>query len=155
MQGKRPADGRTKGDSGEFGSSYHPGGSVVTNLPAVLEMQEMRVWSPGWEEPLEEEMSPVFLPGESHGESLAGYSPWRHKELDTTEHPCTHQSLKCSCFQSGNSVFRYVSYGYISIHIWIPRQMYIQVRYSITHKISITNNIVNQLCFNKKGRLKK
>lgn len=27
----------------EFGSSSHPGGSVGTNLPAVLEMQEMRV----------------------------------------------------------------------------------------------------------------
>ena len=29
--------------------------------------------------------SPVFLPGKSHGErSLAGYSPWGHKELDMT-----------------------------------------------------------------------
>ena len=27
--------------------------------------------------------TPVFLPGEFHGQrSLAGYSPWRHKELD-------------------------------------------------------------------------
>ena len=30
--------------------------------------------------------TPVFLPGKSHGRrSLAGYSPWGHKELDTTE----------------------------------------------------------------------
>ena len=30
--------------------------------------------------------TPVFLPGESHGQrSLAGYSPWGHKETDTTE----------------------------------------------------------------------
>ena len=30
--------------------------------------------------------TPVFLPGESHGQrSLAGYSPQGHKELDTTE----------------------------------------------------------------------
>ena len=29
--------------------------------------------------------TPVFLPGESHGQrSLEGYSPWGHKELDTT-----------------------------------------------------------------------
>ena len=29
---------------------------------------------------------PVFLPGESHGQrNLAGYSPWGHKELDTSE----------------------------------------------------------------------
>ena len=30
--------------------------------------------------------TPVFLPGESHRQrSLAGYSPWGHKELDMTE----------------------------------------------------------------------
>ena len=27
--------------------------------------------------------TPVFLPGESHGQ--VGYSPWGHKESDTTE----------------------------------------------------------------------
>ena len=30
--------------------------------------------------------TPVFLPGESHGQRrLAGYSPWGHKKSDTTE----------------------------------------------------------------------
>ena len=30
--------------------------------------------------------TPVFLPGESHGQrSLVGYSPWGPKELDTAE----------------------------------------------------------------------
>ena len=30
--------------------------------------------------------TPVFLPGKSHGQrSLVSYSPWGHKELDTTE----------------------------------------------------------------------
>ena len=29
--------------------------------------------------------TPVFLPGEFHGDFLAGYSPWTHKELDITE----------------------------------------------------------------------
>ena len=28
--------------------------------------------------------TPVFLPGKSHGQSLVGYSPWGHKELDMT-----------------------------------------------------------------------
>ena len=33
-----------------------------------------------------QQLTPVFLPGESHGQrSLAGYSPWGHKEFDTTE----------------------------------------------------------------------
>ena len=35
--------------------------------------------TPGWEDPLEGD-TPVFLPGESHGQrSLAGCSPWGHK----------------------------------------------------------------------------
>ena len=30
--------------------------------------------------------TPVFLPGESHGQKiLVGYSPWDHKELDTSK----------------------------------------------------------------------
>ena len=48
----------------------------------------MQVQSLGWEHPLEEGIATdsVFLPRESHGErSLAGYSPWGYKELDTTE----------------------------------------------------------------------
>ena len=32
------------------------------------------------------EPTPIFLPGESHGQrSLVGYSPWIHKVSDTTE----------------------------------------------------------------------
>ena len=57
----------------------------IKRLPAI---QETRVRFLGWEDPLEKEMqpTPVFLPGESHGQrSLAGYSPWGRKELDTTE----------------------------------------------------------------------
>ena len=35
--------------------------------------------------------TPVFLPGKFYGQrSLAGYSPWSCKELDTTEHRHTH-----------------------------------------------------------------
>ena len=44
---------------------------------------------PGSGRPLEEEIqpTPVFLPGEYHGQrSLVGYSPGGHKESDTTEH---------------------------------------------------------------------
>ena len=81
-----------------------PGGSGVKNLSATQEMQEIRVWSLGQEDPLEEEMqpTPVFLPGESHGQrSLVGYSPWDHKELDMTEHTVRYifymSSIKYIC----------------------------------------------------------
>ena len=51
-------------------------------------MQETRVQSLDQKDPLEEGMAThsVCLPGESHGQrSLAGYSPWGHKESDMTE----------------------------------------------------------------------
>ena len=54
----------------------------------VKNLWETRVISLGWEDPLEKGMLPisVFLPGEFHGQrTLAGYSPWGCKELDTTE----------------------------------------------------------------------
>ena len=59
---------------------------TVKNLPA---MQETCVRSLGRKIPWRKEWlrTPVFLPGESNGRrSLAGYSPWSCKELDTTEH---------------------------------------------------------------------
>ena len=62
---------------------------VVKNLPAsaadgrdvgfnpwVRKIPWRRKWQP----------TPVFSPGESHGQrNLVGYSPWGRKELDTTE----------------------------------------------------------------------
>ena len=58
---------------------------LVRNL---LAMQENWVQSLGWEDPVEKEMathSNTPLPGESHEQrSQVGYSPWNHKELDTT-----------------------------------------------------------------------
>jgi len=59
-----------------------PGDSVVKSLPA---MQEMRVGSLGWEDPLEKEWqpTPVFLPEKTHGQrSLTGNSPWGCKRHD-------------------------------------------------------------------------
>ena len=45
-------------------------------------------WSKKWQP------TPVFLPGKFHGQrSLVGYSPWGHKELDMTEHVCTHGEI--------------------------------------------------------------
>ena len=36
------------------------------------------------------QLTPVFLPGKFLGQrSLAGYSPWGHKESDTNEHTYT------------------------------------------------------------------
>ena len=50
-------------------------------------MQETQVQSLGQEDPLEKEMAThsVHLPEKSQGQrSLVGYSPWGHKQSDTT-----------------------------------------------------------------------
>ena len=64
-------------------------GSLVAQMEKHLSaVQETWVRFLGWEDPLEKGMAttPVFLPGESHGQrSLAGYSPRGCKESDTTE----------------------------------------------------------------------
>ena len=71
-----------------------PGGSVVKTLsvhagaignvgsiPGSERSPCRKKWEP----------TPVFLPGESHGQrSLVGYSPRGHKESDTTEYACMH-----------------------------------------------------------------
>ena len=57
---------------------------MVKSLPA---MQDTQVQCLGWKDPWRRAWlpTPVFFPGESHGQrSLAGYSPW-FAELDTTE----------------------------------------------------------------------
>ena len=67
--------------------------------PWVGRFPSRRTWQP----------TPVFLPGECQGqESLAGYSPLGHKELDMTVRPSTHvkqlaqfsmQLHRCFCLQ--------------------------------------------------------
>ena len=68
--------------------SSAPPSLVAQMVKKLPEMQETWVQSLGLEDPLEKEWlpTPIFLPGESHGQrSLAGYSPQGRKEMDTTE----------------------------------------------------------------------
>ena len=53
--------------------------------PWVGKIPWRRAWQP----------TPIFLPGESHGQRrLVGYSPWGCKELDTIEQLSTHSKEK-------------------------------------------------------------
>ena len=64
------------------------GSLVVNNLPADVGDTGDEGSIPGSGRSLEKEIeTPVFLPGKFHGQrSLVGYSPWGHKESDTTKH---------------------------------------------------------------------
>ena len=70
---------------------------VVKNLPATQETQQ--TWFNPWvgRIPWRRKWQPtlVLLTGKSHGQrSLAGYSPWGHKESDMTEQ--AHTEFLCS-----------------------------------------------------------
>ena len=56
-------------------------------------VSQRRTWHP----------TPVLLRGKSHGwRGLVGYSPWGHKELDTTEQLHFHFSVSCIGEGNGN-----------------------------------------------------
>ena len=77
-----------------------PGGSVVKNPPAMQ--------GPGFHSwvrkiPWRKQWLPIltFLPGEFHGQmSLAGSSPWGHKQSDTTEWLSDHTFMIISSHAS-------------------------------------------------------
>ena len=77
---------------------------MVENLPT---MQETWVQFLGRKDPQRKEWlpTPVLLPREFHGQwSLADYSPWGHKELDTTEE-LTHSLFSHLKYLTSNHKF--------------------------------------------------
>ena len=92
--------------------------------PWVRKIPWGRKWQP----------TPVFLPGKLHGQrSLVGYSPWGHKELDTTKwlstmtmnNECSHCTVVCpplwlqSCFLSFSKHTEYAQNlgHFVKIHV--------------------------------------
>ena len=91
---------------------------ILLHCPSLLESKSgfffghafcntpLATWRRKWQP------TPVFWPGESHGQrSLVGYSPWGRKESDTTERLHFHFSLsrigegngnplQCSCLEN-------------------------------------------------------
>ena len=70
---------------------------VAQMVKRLSAMQEIRVRSLGWEDPLEKDMAAhsSILAWKTHGRrSLVGYCPWGHKEWDTTERREEERSLK-------------------------------------------------------------
>ena len=61
---------------GPDGKEYTCNAGDPGSIPGFGNIPWRREWQP----------TPEFLPGESHGQrSLAGYSPWGHKESETTD----------------------------------------------------------------------
>ena len=76
-------------------------------------MWESQVRSLVWEDPVEKEMATHFsiLAWRIHGQrSLVGYSPWGHKESDTTERLTLSLSqvgrVKLSLYEQNNLILK-------------------------------------------------
>ena len=89
-----------------------PGGSVGKEIRLQCFRHRRRMFDPWvWKIPWRRAWQPtlVFLPGESYGQrSLTGYSPWGHRESDTTEaaeHMRTVKSTWLSESSRGSSPF--------------------------------------------------
>ena len=88
----------------------HQASLVAWMVKNLLTIPETWVLFLGQEDPWRREWqpTPVFSPGESHGQrSLVGYSPWGHTESDTTEQLILSLSRLES--QSFNTGFTHVS----------------------------------------------
>ena len=88
---------------------------MVKNLPA---MQKTRVWSLGWEDPLEKGMtshSSICVWRIPWTESTAGYSPWVCQELDTTE-----QLTLCFHFSISQGLVCLQKWGGQCLSRWMP-----------------------------------
>ena len=68
---------------------------VVKNPPANYKRHSFKPWVGQISWRRNWQPTPVFLPGESHGQrSLAGYSPQGRKESDMTKYACTTTGIK-------------------------------------------------------------
>ena len=90
--------------------------------PWVGKIPWRRAWQP----------TPVFLPGESHGQRrLVGYSSQGHKEFDMTEgtlHAGMRSSLRCISVASFLLSLVFISHVIPPKHLWDP-----SVQFTLSH----------------------
>ena len=79
--------------------------------PWIRKIPWRREWQP----------TPIFLPGEFHGQSsLAGYSPWGRQEFDTTELMAPHSSALAWKIPRTEEPGRLQSMGSLGVgHDWV------------------------------------
>ena len=90
-----------KGQSKDCSSFSCPASAALFQLAPCTPLRWSEKWQP----------TPVFLPGKSHGQrSLAGFSPWGHKESDMNEQLNSGSSTSpggraCHCGHGQRSVY--------------------------------------------------
>ena len=114
---------------------------MVKRPPAMWETQ-VRSWVGRIPWRRKWQPTPVFLPGESHGQrTLIGYSPWGCKESDMTER--LHFHLKLT-EKSGNWLNSYLVQGQSFFH-WIDSQALRRWIASCFDEIPV-NRLIQYIC---------
>ena len=94
--------------------------------------------------------SPVFLPGQSHGQrSLVGYSPQTRKKSDRTEHAGTHANPAQCALQDESAAGRMqpASGGALSfnfLNVCLPAKLNLQLL--LTALVTTFENVCKELC---------
>ena len=100
--------------------------------PWVRKIPWRREWQP----------TPVFLPGEFHGQkSLEGYSPWGHKESDTKEQLSTHAQIS-----------KYNDVGIQALNKFVPSVFHLSI---LRVLITRCQNCLDELCSNCEKKLQR
>ena len=123
-RGLIPGLGRWAGEGIDSPLQYFWASLVAQMVKNQSAVQETWVWCIGKIRWRREQLStPIFWPGEFHGQrSLAVYSPWDHKELDTTEWLSLHFKVVINKYSwNCEGIFVYVT----NSRIW---KSYISVR---------------------------
>ena len=82
-------------DRGAWQGTCSPWGRKMLATTERLNHHHRYFWSRKWQ------LTPVLLPGKSHGwRSLAGCSPWGHKDSDVTEQRSSVQMFTLKFHQS-------------------------------------------------------
>ena len=106
---------------------------VVNDPPASVGVVKIHgfnhwIWKVPWRRAWQP--TPVFLPGESHGQrSLEGYTPQGWKELgmpEATEHTCTHVVVCCAFVCLSGYICVYVFFFCVCVHVCEYVHTYIQ-----------------------------
>ena len=100
---------------------------LLSGLLQIKTQMWRRTWQP----------SPIFLPGEFHGQrNLAGYSPRSSKELDTTEqltHTHTHTHTRHKWLLTiSNSLL---------VHSLAAHSIYVHTCLKLSHSLKIKSNV--------------
>ena len=102
---------------------------LLSGLLQIKTQMWRRTWQP----------SPVFLPGEFHGQrNLAGYSPRSRKELDTTEqlthtHTHTHRETQMTTY--------YLYFNSLLVHFLAAHSIYVHTCLTLSHSLKIKSNV--------------